>query len=157
MFRKTLVLSAVAVAALVMAAAASAAAPTIRLGDAQLIGKVAITVPVSVSCAPPEGDRVLQTTSLSVSVQQAAGKEIAYGSGFVGGFNSMAFTCDGSEQTVPVTISANPSGAPFHGGKIVVTASAFASTAEPCFPGATDCFTNFASEGATIGPVAVHL
>src|SRR4051794_14256854 len=89
MFRKVLVLAAVTVTALATAAAASAAAPTIRLGDAQLIGKVAVTVPVTVSCAAPEGDRVLQMTSLSLSVQQASGKDIAYGSNFVGGFGSL--------------------------------------------------------------------
>jgi hypothetical protein len=100
---------------------------------------------------------------VSVSVQQASGKSIAFGSGFLNGgpFGTgqptLLFTCDDAEHTVTVPISANTTGQPFHGGHVVINATAFASGGQLCFPGSTNCFVNFISQSATTGPVEVHL
>jgi hypothetical protein len=142
-------------------AAPSADAMTIRVGDPTLIGRVALSVPVSVSCAPFDASYTLLSTNVSVSVQQASGKDIASGSGFMSGgiFGQPGplFTCDDAEHDVTVPVSANTAGPPFHGGHVVVNANASASAGQPCFPGSTNCFTNVISQFASSGPVEVHL
>jgi hypothetical protein len=94
-----------------------------------------------------------------VSAQQAAGKAIAYGYGSAGGFSGYdrAFACDGSEQTVPVTVMANTGDAPFHGGKAVITATAFAVGGVPCYPDATNCFIATATQSGSTGAVEAKL
>lgn len=63
--------------------APGADAMTVRVGDPTLIGRVALSVSVSVSCAPFDASYMLVSTGVSVSVQQASGKDIAFGSGFL--------------------------------------------------------------------------
>ena len=152
MFRKVLVL-AVAAGALT-AAAPCAQAMTVRLGDAQLTAKVAINVPVIVSCSAFDPQLVHFSSNVYVNVQQAAGKGIAYGSGGAYGSDPPLFPCDGAEHTVSATVLANPAGPPFHGGKAVVSASAFATAGESC---GTGCYFNLTGQSATLGPVATRL
>jgi hypothetical protein len=100
---------------------------------------------------------------VSVSVQQASGKDIAFGSGSLfGGLTAMGlptplFACDEAEHSVTVPVSANTGGPPFHGGHVVINASASAAAGQPCFPGSTNCFSNTISQLASTGPVEVHL
>jgi hypothetical protein len=155
MIRKLLPLA--AALAVCGAAAASAQAMTISLGTANLLGRVAITEPVAVSCTPFDPSLMLLDESMNVSVEQASGRSIAHGTGGSGAFGSpLLFPCDGSQTTVAVTISADTSGPPFHGGTAVVNASASANAGVPCgvFPG---CFTIVASQTASTGAATVHL
>jgi hypothetical protein len=149
---------AVAVTCAVIAPAANAM--TIRAGDPELSGRIAISVPIVVSCSPFDPALTHFSGGVTVSVQQAAGRQIASGSGSVFGSSvtsSLPFTCDGTEQTVPVTVLANTSGPPFHGGRAVLSASANASAGEPCFPGSTGCFINIVGQSAGTGAVVVRL
>jgi len=142
---------------------AGADAMTIHVGDPTLIGRVALSVPVSVSCTPFDASYTLFSTSVSVSVQQPSGKDIAFGSGFLSGGAlgmgqpSVLFACDAAEHSVTVPVSANTAGPPFHGGHVVVSATASAAAGQPCFPGSTNCFFNTISQSATTGPSEVHL
>jgi hypothetical protein len=151
------------VASALSIAAPTAEAMTVRIGDPTLIGRVALSVPVSVTCTPFDASYTLVATGVSVSVQQASGKDIASGSGFLsGGLSAMGqptplFACDDADHSVTVPVSANTAGSPFHGGHVVVNATASASAGQPCFPGSTNCFFNFITQSATTGPVEVHL
>lgn len=141
-------------------AAPAANAMTIRVGDPQLSGRIAITVPVVASCSAFDATLTHYSDFVSVSVQQASGREIASGTGSAFGSitnSSLLFACDGTEQTVPVTVLANTSGPPFHGGPAILTGSAGASAGQPCFPGSTTCFFNLVSQTATTGPITVRL
>jgi hypothetical protein len=69
----------------------------------------------------------------------------------------LSYSCDGTEQTVPVTVLASTAGAPFHGGKAVISAYAFATAGVPCYEGATNCFYETASQTGSVGPVAAKL
>lgn len=154
------VVPALAVACGFTVAAPAADAMTIRAGEAELVGRVAITVPIVVGCSAFDPAFTHLSDSISVSVQQASGREIAFGTGSTYGSGPMPsplFACDGTEQTVPMTVLANASGPPFHGGHAVLNASAFANAGQPCYPGATNCFFNYVSQTATTGPVTVHL
>jgi hypothetical protein len=141
------------------AAASTAAAMTISLGTPDLTGRVAITEPVTVTCTAFDQSLTLDSESVSLQVQQAAGRSIAHGSASSFSFlPTLLFPCDGSQTTVPVTVSADPTGPPFHGGPAVFTASAAASAATPCFPGSTTCFTSpVASQTASSGATALNL
>lgn len=152
-----------AVAGAFAAGAPVASAMTIRAGDPTLVDRVALTVPVSVSCSPFDPAYSLYSTSVSVSVQQPSGKDIANGWGYVaGGFATMGspsllFACDDVEHSVTVPVSVNAAGPPFHGGHAVVNATAWASAGQPCYPGSTTCYLNPISQSASTGPVEVHL
>ena len=71
---------AVAAAVLGLATAGTASAMTATVGEPDLIAKVAITVPVAVTCDAPTSGLVVFFQTVSVVVEQAAGKEIARGS-----------------------------------------------------------------------------
>src|SRR5690349_2325487 len=96
------------VAGTVAAGAPAAQAMDVRVGDASRMDRVAVSVPVTVSCSPFDSAYTFTNSSVSVSLQQAAGRDIAYGSAFVsGGLISMGqptppFACDGAEHTVSV-------------------------------------------------------
>jgi hypothetical protein len=155
MVRKLLPLA--AALAVCGATAASAQAITVSLGAASLSGRVAVTAPVTVSCTPFDPSLILLNESINVSVEQASGRSIAHGTAVSGTFGSpLLFPCDGSQTTVPVTISADTSGPPFHGGTAVINASASADAGVPCgvFPG---CFTIVASQTASTGATTVHM
>ena len=56
-----------------------------------------------------------------------------------------------------MTVMANTSGAPFHGGKAVITANAFAAGGVPCYPDATTCFYETAFQRGSTGAVEAKL
>src|SRR5262249_59162688 len=62
-------------------AAPAAHALTVSVGDATLIGKVALSVPVVVSCDPLDPTVTLNSTGVSVTAQQASGRDIAVATG----------------------------------------------------------------------------
>src|ERR1700754_1977565 len=70
---------------------------TIRAGEPELAGRVAITVPIVASCSAFDPAWTHISDSVSVSVQQASGNRIAFGSGFIFGSisaSSLLFACD---------------------------------------------------------------
>jgi hypothetical protein len=89
----------------------------VSVGSASLTAKVLLTVPVAVTCAPL--DPIQFYGDSSVIVEQAVGKQIAFGSGSFTGF-----TCDNTPHTVNVDVLARTDGPPFHGGSAVARASA---------------------------------
>jgi hypothetical protein len=151
--------AAVAVLAGCGATASAAEALTISPGSPTLTGRIAITEPVMVTCSPFDPTLTLDSESLNVQVEQAAGKAIAHGTGFTSSFSPTSlFPCDDSQSTVPITIYADPAGPPFHRGKAVFTETASAGAATPCFPGSTTCFTNpSAIQSAGTGPIALAI
>jgi hypothetical protein len=151
-----------AAAAVLLAFAATASAAealTITAGTPSLTARVAITAPVTVTCSPFDPTLTLTSESINVQVEQAAGKAIAHGSGGTSSFLPKAlFRCDGSQNTIPITIYADPAGPPFHGGKAVFTETASAGAATPCFPGSTTCFTSpSTSQTASTGAVGLAM
>jgi hypothetical protein len=138
-FRIQRALVVVGAASVVVAAAPAADAMTVRVGNPNLIGRVAMSVPVTVSCTPFDPAFTYFADSVFVSVQQAAGHDIATGGGSAFGNSNgqppLLFPCDGTEQalTVPVTAGSRP----FHGGQAVINATASAMAGQPCFPGST--------------------
>jgi hypothetical protein len=143
--RRLLPIAVIAVAGATMASTADAM--TISLGAPQLTSRVAITEPVTVTCSPFDQSLTLVSESINLQVEHASR---------FGFLPTLLFPCDGSQNTVPITISADPAGPPFHGGQAVFTASASAGAATPCFPGSTTCFTNpSANQTATTDPTAL--
>ena len=162
MLTKVLRISAALAVALACAVIAPAAnAMTIRAGDPELSGRIAISVPIVVTCSAFDPAFTKVGDGVTVTVQQASGREIAFGTASASGSIFMSspqlFSCDGTEQTVPMTVLANTNGPPFHGGHAVLSASANASAGQPCFPGSTNCFSNFVSQSATTGALSVRL
>ena len=101
-----------------VATASAAEALTISPGTRSLTGRVAITAPVMVTCSPFDPTLTLDSESINVQVEQAAGKAIAHGTGVTSGFSpTLLFPCDGSQRTNPITIYADAAGPPFHRGK----------------------------------------
>ena len=151
--------AATAILAACAATTSAADAVTITPGKPSLTGRVAITEPVTVTCSPFDPTLTLDSESINVQVEQAAGKAIAHGTGFSSSFlPTLLFPCDGSQSTVPITIYADPAGPPFHRGKAVFTETASAGAATPCFPGSTTCFTNpSAIQSAGAGPITLAM
>ena len=150
----TVLLTVVSAAAL----AGSARAVTATVGEPDLVGRLAITVPVTLTCDAPSPGLVIMSQSLVVRVQQAAGREIARGTAQLFAFSSrLLFPCDGTEATILVDVVADPAGPPFHGGPALVTGSvrAEAGVPFPCCPGS---FTGpFETQSADLGLVEVRI
>jgi hypothetical protein len=81
--------------------------------SATLTAKIEVVTTITASC--PSG---WFTMGGQVTVEQAIGKEIAHGSAYIPGIH-----CTGVNQVIPLTVLADPSGAPFKNGTAVVTAS----------------------------------
>lgn len=110
---------------------------TVAIGSsATLQSRVLLTLPVTVSC-DPVGDFFAMSF---VSVEQAAGRQIARGTGF----NFPLPVCDSTPHTYPVSVLADASGPPFHGGQAV----AFASV---------NIFGSLGSEGGSAGLQAISV
>jgi hypothetical protein len=137
----------------------TAQAMTISLGAPTLSDRVSVTEPVTVACSPFDPSLTLFSEGISVSLEQASGRSIARGSGFVSGFlPTLPFACDGTPTTIPVTVLADTSGPPFHGGQAVFSVSAGASAGTPCFPGTTSCFTSpIVNQSVSSGPTSLNL
>jgi hypothetical protein len=88
--------------------------------------RVAITVPVEVTCPALDPSYTLWGQSITVSIEQAAGNAIAYGTGSAFGHSpdSPLVVCDGTPKTVSITVLADPASRPFSRGWLSVTASA---------------------------------
>jgi hypothetical protein len=155
MRKKILCAAAVAAAAAALVAgAASAQAMTLSFGKPTLSARVAITVPVTVTCSPFDPSLTYFSGGVSVAVEQAAGKAIAHGFGSASGsLPNLLFPCDDSQSTVPVTVLADPSGPPFHGGQAVFSAFGSAWAGISCgFPG---CYYNQVEQGGSAGPTTL--
>jgi hypothetical protein len=138
--RRAAVLAAILGAAMTLILAGTAQADpgvTVAIGSsATLQSRVLLTLPITVSC-DPVGDFF---TMSFVSVEQAAGTQIARGTGF----NFPQPICDSTSRTYPVSVLADPSGPPFHGGQAV----AFASV---------NIFGSLGSEGGSAGPQTISV
>src|SRR5438093_8028893 len=89
----------------------------VSVGSATLTARVLLTVPVEVTCAPL--DPIQFYGDSGVTVEQAVGKQIAFGSG-----SFTDFICDNAPHTVNVDVLARTDGPPFHGGSAVARGSA---------------------------------
>lgn len=141
-----------------LATAGSASAMTAALGETDLIGRVALTVPITVTCDAPSPGLAVAGQTVNVVVEQAAGKQIARGSGMVVGFSpGLLFPCDGTPASLSASVLADAMGPPFHGGKAVVrvTVTSEAGVPFPCCPGSF--MGPFERQTATIGPTVVRL
>jgi hypothetical protein len=101
-------------------AAASADGMTLTVGTtAHLVAGVEVDVPITVSCAPlpPPSSGTVFVMSL-VLVEEAVGKSIAHGQGFV-----PEVPCDGASHTATSAVIADTSSPPFKRGQAVVTAA----------------------------------
>ena len=141
-----------------LAATSTASAMTTTIGDVGLIGKVSLTVPITVTCDAPSPGLAIIGQNVSVTLEQAAGKQIARASATVAAFSpTLLFPCDGTPASLSVSVLADPAGPPFHGGKAVarVTVKSEAGVPFPCCPGS---FTGpFETQTAVAGPILVKL
>jgi hypothetical protein len=156
MFKHLLRAAPVLAVGLGVAAAPAAGAMTIRVGDPDVVSRVAVRVPLVVNCSPFTAGLTPVDRRVMATVQQAAGKQIARGSG-VNGFVSatgLFFVCDGTDQAVSVTVTADPAGPPFHGGRAILTASAFAADMQSCGP---NCYFGGESQSAFTDVLEVRL
>ena len=131
---------------------------TTTLGAVDLLGRVALTLPLTVTCDAPSPGLAIAGQSVSVLVEQAAGKEIARGSATLVGFSpTPLFPCDGTPASLSVSVLADPAGPPFHGGRAVVrvTVTSEAGVPFPCCPGSF--MGPFERQTAIVGPAVVRL
>lgn len=152
------VVGAAFVSAVLVSTAAAAQGMTASIGTPNLIARVFVEVPVTVSCPPFDPSLTHYASNVEVKVQQASGRQVAQGVGSVNGFfPNVLIPCDGTEYTVTVPVLASPSGPPFHGGPAVFSATVTAQAGTPCFPGSTDCFFGGGGQFAIVGPTAVNM
>jgi hypothetical protein len=152
-----LCLAGAATVLLVAVSASYASAMTVSLGTPTLSARVAISVPATVSCDPFDPTLTYFADGVTVSVQQAAGRQIARGTGSASGFPDVLFACDSAPHTISVSVAADPAGPPFHGGPAAFTTSAFAE-AGICFgPDDSGGCSPIASQSASSGPTTLNL
>ena len=114
MFRRLLAL---------LSVSACASAVTISLGSTGTIAKskVLVTLPVQITCDLTAGQPGPIGTPFTVeddaSIAQAAGRAIATGTGFA---DRSAVVCDGTPHRNTITLVADSTGPPFHGGHATV-------------------------------------
>jgi hypothetical protein len=138
---------------------ASASGVSASAGTGTLTGRVALTIPVTVTCTPfwDPNTQQLVDESIILNVEQASGRDIARANGFVRSdfTGPQLFRCDGSSATIPLSMLADPTGPPFHGGFVVVSGVIGVDAAQSCgFPG---CFYNFVQQQVAIGPQQVQV
>jgi hypothetical protein len=135
-------------------AATGAATNTITAGStATLTSRLLISVPVTVVCDPLTDSFI--DASVSVTVQQASGRQIATASGVA--FGGPAFlSCDGvTHNQLLIQATPNAGGPPFHGGAALVTAS-FLVEYGIIFDGCCFQVTNSDSGSSPITTVSLH-
>lgn len=122
-----------AVSAITLALAGTAQAMTLAVGSPELTARIAVTVPVTITCDPFSPTLTVFSQSISVRVEQAAGREIARGTGqaFSSFPSPLLFPCDGKTHELLVTVLADAAGPPFHGGKAIVSANGSAEAGTP--------------------------
>jgi hypothetical protein len=131
---------------------------TATVGDADLIGRVALTVPMTVACDAPSPGLVTFFQTVRVVVEQPAGKGIARATADIGNsYPALLFPCDGTATSLSVSVLADPTGPPFHGGKAVVriTLTSEAGTPFPFSPGSF--MSPFERQTTVVGPTEVRL
>jgi hypothetical protein len=117
--------------------------------------RVAVTVPVTISCSPFD-PALLLSEVVTVSVEQAAGTGIAHGTASVGDpmlfGGPLLFPCDSTGHTFSMTVLADTSGRPFHGGQATFSGSAHvgSATCAYCFDGPSE------DAQATPGTLTMH-
>jgi hypothetical protein len=118
LFRLALMVSTLAILAVTSATTTLADnGPTLSVDpNATLTGRLEVQLTMTASC--PIGWYPMGST---VTVEQAAGKEIAHGSGYLSGLQ-----CTGTDLVIPVTILADPAGPPFHNGPAIASGNFFA-------------------------------
>lgn len=117
---------------------ASASSYSLGIGSPTLSkSRVVVTVPVQVTCPALDPAFTLVGQSITVDVQQSAGRQIAHGSASVHGYSPdhLLVACDGTPKTVNVAVRADPTGPPFRGGWMSVSATAEFSAGVEDFPG----------------------
>ena len=84
--------------------------------------RVVVNVPVTVVC-DSLGLEEATGDFVSVTVQQASGRDITTGTGGLGAFPDVRsfFTCDGTGHTFVVPVLPEADEGPFHGGPAVIT------------------------------------
>jgi hypothetical protein len=98
--------------------------------------RVAVTVPVDVTCPELDPSYTLVIQSIAVSVRQAVHGKIAHGLAIANASpGERLVVCDGTAKTVNVTVLANPSGPPFKNGWMTVTATGSFSAGVEFEPG----------------------
>jgi hypothetical protein len=154
--RTLLLVSATAAALAGFTSAASAM--TMSLGSPSLTSKVLINVPLTASCSPFDPALTPFSSGASVFIEQAVGKSIARGSGFVSSFwpNPVLLPCDSADHTADVAVLADPAGPAFHHGDAVMRASASTSAGQQCAPN-FGCFFNTTTQSASLGPIALKI
>ena len=146
------------VSAVTLALAGTAQAITLAVGSPDLAARIAVTVPVTVTCDPFTPTLTLFQQSITVRVEQAAGREIARGTGASFTFfpSPMLFPCDGSAHEVSVVVVADPAGPPFHGGKAILTVTASAEAGTPS-PFGSGFMAPFERQTVSVPAVVVRL
>jgi hypothetical protein len=158
MFRNSL-FAALAVGLALAPTVASASGVSASAGTGTLTGRVALTIPVTVTCTAfwDPNTQQLVDEFINLNVEQASGRAIARANAFTrSDFNSQQlFQCDGSRVTIPLSMLADPTGPPFHGGFVVVSGTVGVDAAQSCgFPG---CYFNFVQQQVPIGPQQVQV
>ena len=127
-FIRVVVVALTASAVLLAGGASASAAPSITATPGEPItlqDRVVVNVPVTVVC-----DSLGLTDAIgdfvSVTVQQASGRDITTGTGSLGAAFSFPgapsfFTCDGTGHTFVVPVLPDAGEGPFHGGPAVIT------------------------------------
>src|SRR6266536_577593 len=118
--RRLFVLTCVSALAALTPLSARAQSPEVTITVAAtgtLQSRIVATVPVQITCGPLDVAFVEQ----GATIEQAAGREIASGSGFA----DQPIVCDGTAQPNTFTFLADPSGPPFHGGDAAVRIALF--------------------------------
>jgi hypothetical protein len=154
--RRNRLLAVVPVLAAIAAATAPAAqAMSVSLGQPELTARLAIDQPVTVNCTAFDPSLTMFSAGASVNAEQASGRSIARGVGFVSGWvDALPFQCDGNDHTLHVPVTADVNGPPFHGGQVVISAYAGAQAGLPCGNG---CFYGSAYQNASAGPAALKM
>ena len=156
-----LLVASTAVAVGLGAASAAAQAMTVTVGSpVTLTNRLLATVPITVTCDPWDATLTQFGSAINVTLDQAAGRAIAHGEGSVSGFFPAAqlYLCDGSPHRYPVSVQADTSGPPFHGGPAVANADAVMYAGIPCDPNQTFlCFYNQVSQVGGSGPIGVTM
>jgi hypothetical protein len=132
---------------------------TLSIGKPDLSNRILINVPVTVSCSPFNNPSLTVFSEfVIVNVEQAAGKEIAQGTGdAMGLLPTLLFPCDGSSNTIAVSVIANAAtGVPFHGGPAILSAAGRADAGEPCL-GPPGCVIGREFQSVTTRPTTLKL
>ena len=137
--------------------ATTASAMTLSLGAPTLSNRILISVPATVSCDPFDASLTYFAYGVTVSVQQAAGREIARGTGAAGSFMDGLIPCDSAPHTVDVNVSADPAGPPFHGGPASFSASAYADAGYCYGPNGSWGCALLAWQSASTGSTTLNL